>query len=121
MRTINQDPNIAINMTQGSNRTQTTPITRVEVTTGHQTLGVQLAPTGNDKTKYQYQLQEAIKLRPQLLRAPLNQESTQIGFTTMILQKFSYPLGATCFTEKECNSIQAKYMPTVLSKMGINR
>jgi hypothetical protein len=23
--------------------------------------------------------------------------------------------------EKECNSIQAKYMPTVLSKMGINR
>jgi hypothetical protein len=39
----------------------------------------------------------------------------------MILQKFSYPLGATCFSEKECNSIQAKYMPTVLSKMGINR
>jgi hypothetical protein len=39
----------------------------------------------------------------------------------MILQKFSYPLGATCFTEKECNSIQAKYMPMVLSKMGINR
>jgi hypothetical protein len=39
----------------------------------------------------------------------------------MILQKFSYPLGATCFTDKECNSIQAKYMPTVLSKMGINR
>jgi hypothetical protein len=39
----------------------------------------------------------------------------------MILQKFSYPLGATCFTEKECNSIQAKFLPTVLSKMGINR
>jgi hypothetical protein len=39
----------------------------------------------------------------------------------MILQKFGYPLGATCFKEKECNSIQAKYMPTVLSKMGINR
>jgi hypothetical protein len=27
MRTINEDPNIAINMTQGSNRMQTTPIT----------------------------------------------------------------------------------------------
>jgi hypothetical protein len=39
----------------------------------------------------------------------------------MILQKLSYPIGATCFTEKECNSIQAKYMPTVLPKMGINR
>ncbi len=39
----------------------------------------------------------------------------------MILQKFSYSLGAMSFTEKECSSIQAKYMPTVLSKMGINR
>jgi hypothetical protein len=46
----------------------------------------------------------------------LNRESSRIGFTMMILQKNSYPLGATCFTEKECNSIQAKYMPTVLSK-----
>jgi hypothetical protein len=35
MRTINEDPNIAIIMTQGRDRTQTTPITRVEVTTGH--------------------------------------------------------------------------------------
>jgi hypothetical protein len=40
MRTINEDPDIAINMTQGSNRTQTTTIACVEFTTGHQTLGV---------------------------------------------------------------------------------
>jgi hypothetical protein len=39
----------------------------------------------------------------------------------MILQKFSYPLGATCFSEKQCGSIQAKLFPTILSKMGINR
>jgi hypothetical protein len=38
----------------------------------------------------------------------------------MILQKFKYPLGATFFTEKECTSIQSKFLPTVLSKMGIN-
>ncbi len=35
--------------------------------------------------------------------------------------KIQLPLGAMSFTEKECSSIQAKYMPTVLSKMGINR
>jgi hypothetical protein len=39
----------------------------------------------------------------------------------MILQKFKYPLGAMCFTEKECASIQSKFLPTVLLKMGINR
>jgi hypothetical protein len=38
----------------------------------------------------------------------------------MILQKFKYPPGAMCFTEKECASIQSKFLPTVLSKMGIN-
>jgi hypothetical protein len=54
MRTISEDPDIAINMTQGNNRTRTMPITRVEPTTGHQTLGVRLAPSGNDKTEYQY-------------------------------------------------------------------
>jgi hypothetical protein len=67
MRSINEDPNIAINMTQGNDRTQMTPITRVKVTTSHQTLGVRLAPTGDDKTEYQCQLQEAIKLQPHLL------------------------------------------------------
>jgi hypothetical protein len=39
----------------------------------------------------------------------------------MILQKFGYPLGATCFKEEECLEIQCKFLPTVLSKMGINR
>lgn len=39
----------------------------------------------------------------------------------MILSKFSWPLGATCFTEKECLAIQCKYMGIVLSKMGINQ
>jgi hypothetical protein len=84
-------------------------------------LGVHLAPAGSDTTEYQYQLNEAIKLRPRLLRAPMGQESTRLAFTTMTLQKFSYPLGATCFSEKQCGSIQAKLFPTILSKMGINR
>ena len=43
------------------------------------------------------------------------------GFTTMILQKFARPLGATCFTEKECSSIQSKLLPAALPKMGVNR
>jgi hypothetical protein len=66
-------------MTQGNNRTRTMPITRVEVTKGKRTLRVWLAPSGDDKTEYQFWLQEAIKLWPWLLRAPLNRESTRTG------------------------------------------
>jgi hypothetical protein len=40
MRTISEDHDIAINMTQGNDRTRTIPITRVEATTGHRALGV---------------------------------------------------------------------------------
>jgi hypothetical protein len=87
-------------LTQGNDGTHTTPITRVKVNTGKWTLGVRLAPTSSDTTKYQFHLQEAIKLCSHLLWAPLNRESTRTGFTTMILQKFGYLLGTTCVTKK---------------------
>jgi hypothetical protein len=32
-----------------------------------------------------------------------------------------YPLGATCFNTKQCKQLQARYLPTFLTKMGINR
>jgi hypothetical protein len=62
MRLIDDDPDVTIHLTQGNDRTHTTPITRVEVHTGKQTLGVRLAPTGSDATEYQFRLQEASKL-----------------------------------------------------------
>jgi hypothetical protein len=34
MRLINDDPDVTIRLTQGNNRTHTTPIARVEVNTG---------------------------------------------------------------------------------------
>jgi hypothetical protein len=49
MRTISKDPDIAINMTQGNDRTCTTPITQVEATIGHQTLGVRHQGAKNSK------------------------------------------------------------------------
>ncbi len=121
MRKNADDPDITIKLTQGDDHMMAIPIKHVETTKGKQTLGVRLTPDGSDTTEYQYRLQEAIKLRPRILWAPLGHESTCLAFHTMILQKFSYPLGATCLSKKQCNSIQAKLFPTILSKMGINR
>jgi hypothetical protein len=50
MRTVSDDPDIAIHLTQGNTRDRTKSINRVEVTTGKHTLGVRLAPNGSDKT-----------------------------------------------------------------------
>ena len=35
--------------------------------------------------------------------------------------KLKYCLGSTCFTKKNCDKLQARFLPTFLSKMGINR
>jgi hypothetical protein len=121
MSSIQDDPDITIHLTQGANRTSPTPVLRIENTEGRRTLGVRLAPNGRDTTEHAFRLKEAITLRSRLLNAPLNKESTRIGLMSMILQKFGYPLEATCFKEEECLEIQRKFLPTVLSKMGINR
>jgi hypothetical protein len=98
IQTVSDNPDIEIHLMQGNAWSHTMPIPQVEATTGKCTLGVCLAPSWSDKTEYAFHLMEATKLRPHLLQAPLNRKSTRKGFTTMIMQKFSYPLGDTCFT-----------------------
>ena len=68
-----------------------------------------------------YHIDEATKTRSCLLCTPLDHEKTRMGFKSMILSKFSWPLGVTCFSKKDCLGIQCKFMGTVLSKMGINQ
>jgi hypothetical protein len=104
--TINDDPDIVIHITQGVDRSTATPVPRIKNTEGKRTLGVPLAPDGSDKTEHAFCLKDATNLCSCLLNAPLNKESTQIRFMSMILQKFGYPLGATCFKEEECFEIQ---------------
>ena len=60
-------------------------------------------------------------MQQHITKAPLSREHIGIGFRTIWKMMIQYPLGATCFTRKQCMAIQAKYLPTFLSKMGINR
>jgi hypothetical protein len=54
-------------------------------------------------------------------KAPLNKESTVIGFRLITRQKMESTLSITCFDDKQCDAIQSTYLPTFLSKMGINQ
>jgi hypothetical protein len=54
-------------------------------------------------------------------KAPLNKESTVIGFQLITHQKMESTLPITCFDDKQCDAIQSTYLPTFLSKMGINQ
>jgi hypothetical protein len=56
-----------------------------------------------------------------MMKAPLNQESTAIGFRSIAHPKMEATLLITFFDDKQCNAIQNTYLMTFLSKMGINQ
>ena len=110
-----------IELTSGTDMETKEKIKRIEVTKGMRTLGVRLAPDGNDFDEFTHRLDQATTICNRLKQAPLNHEHVGIGFRSTWKMMMQYPLGATCFTKKQCNKIQARYLPTFLSKMGINR
>jgi len=117
-KSTSDDPDIQL--TSGSDFQTYHTITRIEATKGMRTLGVRLAPDGNENEEYNHRLREATTMRDRLKRAPLNREQVGIGFRAIWKMKLQYPIGATCFTHKQCNKLQARYLPAFLSRMGIN-
>jgi hypothetical protein len=119
METISNNPNLKISITQKGQPPK--DIERVEITEGRRTLGARLCPLGTDDEEYDHRLNEGKKLCQRMQKAPLNKESTVIGFRSITRQKMESTLSITCFDDKQCNAIQSTYLPTFLSKMGINQ
>jgi hypothetical protein len=115
------DPTTALS-SAGADQMMTETIKHsIEVTKGMRTLGVRLAPDGMDKDEYQYRLDEATSMRDRFhpSTVPMLKSASDRSLWKM---KLMYPIGATCFTScKQCAKIQARYLLTFLSKMGINR
>jgi hypothetical protein len=99
------DPDIQL--TSGSDFQMSHTITRIKVTKGMRTLGVCLAPDGNENEEYNHRMREATTMRDCLKRAPLNREKVGIGFRAIWKMNLQYPIGATCSTHKQCNKLQA--------------
>ena len=95
-----------IKLTAGDDLSMFHTIQRVPTTKGIRTLGVQLAPDGNDKDEFQYRLQQASIIKQRLCKAPLGREHTHIGFQSIWQAMIQYPLGVTCFTHHQCKQIQ---------------
>jgi hypothetical protein len=114
------DDDLRIHLTSGTDP-HPEPIQRISTATGKRTLGVRLAPDGNDRDEFDYRMQQASTMKHRVAAAPLGREHIGIGFRAIWRMMIQYPIGATCFTKKQCDNIQAKYLPVFLSKMGINR
>jgi hypothetical protein len=94
---------------------------RISTADGQRTLGVRLSPDGNKNAEHANRTLQACKMGQRIRAAPLGREHIVVGFCSIWKMMIQYPLGATCFSTKQCQQIQTKYLPYSLSKMGINR
>jgi hypothetical protein len=69
-----------ISHSSGSSLDNHEPIQRISTSTGQRTLGVRLAPDGNDNDEYSYRTQQANKMTQRLKEAPLSREHIGVGF-----------------------------------------
>jgi hypothetical protein len=90
-----------IQLTSGADLNTYHNIQGIKITKGIQTLGVRLAPNGNDNDEFNHQLTDATKMWDRLKLASLNQKQVGVGFCLIWMMKLQYLLGATCFTHKQ--------------------
>jgi hypothetical protein len=93
---------------------------QVDVREGRRTLGVRLAPDGNNQTEFQYLREQCNEWADRIRRGMLPKKYTWQAFTTTILAKLAYALPATTFSMKECEGITRRLIFTTLSKAGVN-
>jgi hypothetical protein len=110
-----------ITLTAGATPDTPETLRRVSTSDGQRTLGVRLSPDGTDKSELTYRVAQAQKMGQRLRAAPLGRDHIRTGVQSIWRMMIQYPLGATCFNEKQCHQIQMKYLPYALSKMGFNR
>ena len=97
------------------------PIQRIATTTAIRTVGVRIAPDGNNKEELTY-LKEQIGIWTDRARSSrLPKSLVWLSLTTGILQKIAFPLSATTFTKKECYDLLTPLLATALPTIGINR
>jgi hypothetical protein len=97
------------------------PLRCVSTSDGQRTLGVHLAPDGNENREHAYCTIQVCKMGQRIRAAPPGREHIITGFCTIWKAMIQYPLGATCFNSQQCHQIQMKYLLYFLSKIGIDQ
>jgi hypothetical protein len=110
-QTVSTTDRPTINLTAGATPNNPEPLRCISTSNGQRTLGVHLAPDGNENTEHAYHIIHAHKIRQHIRVAPLGCEHIVTGFHTIWKAMIQYPLGATCFNSQQCHQLQTKYLP----------
>ena len=94
---------------------------RLPPDSARRTLGVRLAPDGNNHAEVTYLHSCASEWKERIRTGHLPRQLAWQALTTTILPKLHYPLAANTMTEKECNFIMSPVLQGGLSCSGIVR
>lgn len=81
------------------------PLTLVEASVGKETLGVHLAPDGNNKDQYECMMKKVQTWAKQINAGHLPGKEAFAAISSTIMKTLEYPIVATTFTREECNRL----------------
>jgi len=85
------------------------------------TLGVRLAPDGNNIAEEEYLLEVAKQWQKSMATAKVTHSAAEFELRQVILRKLEYPLVATMFNKQQCTNIMKPILSTRLPSAGIIR
>jgi len=86
----------------------------------HRTLGVRIAPDGNNRAEAQHLTGMAIEWAKHMASAHLTRAEAEFSLQQVLLPKLTYALQATTFGEQQCMEIMKPVLNKALPVMGIN-
>ena len=99
----------------------TQQLQKVESSEGRCTLGVVLAPDGNNKDAVAYLRKKAETWASYIQTGHINRTDAWQALDSTIIKTIQYPIPALCLTQKECNHIMDPIIKASLPKSSIAR
>jgi hypothetical protein len=96
-------------------------IKRLDVSEAFETLGVFLAPDGNDVAQFQKMLTKAEEWASKVQKSFLRQREMSMALKTTILKTLEYPLLTTSLSLNQCQKIMRPILVSALPKSRFNR
>ena len=113
--------NTSISLTSGSNYQDSIPIVQSCPSEGRRNLGAWLAPDGNNVADLRVLCSKGKAMSTNIAASHLQREEVSIAYKMMLRPAMKYSLSCTTLSHPECDMVDRSYLPTLLSRMGINK
>jgi len=96
------------------------PLDRLKPHEAERSLGIRIAPDGNHTAELQFLKEQTLFWASQIQQSKTPCHITWLNFKTVLMKKIEYPLMATTFSQKDCDTILQPALHAVLPALSFN-